>query len=117
MAGGKKLTDELTNVLDEVSEPEVKSVKTAKKTGKAHKYAPGEKVNIVLMRAEGKGGERPVPVNYNGKLYTVPRGVPIMVPGPVFEILQNAQRTVYEWDSETNAINSREAAAYPVSRQ
>jgi len=48
-------------------------------------------VTVTLPRATGKEEEL-VFVGLNGKGYTIRRGVPVRVPRPVFDILNESQR-------------------------
>lgn len=82
---------------------------------KEHKYKPGEMRTILVQKDREKGGDRPIPVTYNGKTYTVPRGVKVPVPAPVAEILVNAEETVVEWDDKANIFHERTAASYPTA--
>lgn len=81
---------------------------------KAHKYAPGETRFVILQTEKGEGGNRHVPVSYNGHQYLVPRGVKTEVPAPVAEILKNAEELIVEWDGHNEFIQ-RSAPAYPAS--
>lgn len=82
---------------------------------KVHKYKPGETRTIVIQKDKTLGGDRPVVVGYNGTLFSIPRGIPIVVPAPVMEILFNAEETLVEWDDKGNALTYRQAASYPTS--
>lgn len=71
-------------------------------------------VVINIQRAHGKSGGEPVFVGYNGKGYTIPRGVNVPVPPPVEAILRNAIRTDYEQDVDENGdMESRDVVSYP----
>ena len=61
----------------------------------------------VFLAPGQKGDNSSVFVGLNGKGYTVPRGRPVMVPWPVFEILRrSADAKVY-----TEALEKQAAAA------
>jgi len=84
------------------------------KGGKIHKFAKGEMRWITVQKGRDKGEDRPVPVNVQGKQFTVPRGIRVEVPAMVAEVLKNAEESVVEWDGE-NTISARPAASYPTS--
>lgn len=127
MAANDEIKDML-DALEDDNETEKPVKRTAKKStvkkteddrhpsGKKHKYAKGERATIIIQKEKGEGGDRPVPVGYNGKCFTIPRGVPVDVPAPLVDILMNAEETIHEWDSKNNTIHQRSAAAYPVAK-
>lgn len=86
-----------------------------KPAGKIRKYSPGQTKVITIQKERGVGGDRPVAVCYNGKQFTVPRGVRVTVPAPIAEILMNAEETIMEWVPDKNMIESRAAASYPTA--
>lgn len=73
-----------------------------------------DKVRIIIQRSEEAGGDEPVPVGVNGKVMLVPRGEPVEIPRPYFEVLQHAVKHVYEQLAE-GGINPipRQVPAYP----
>jgi len=83
--------------------------------GKIRKYYPGQMKTITIQKERIKGGDLPVPVCYNGRQYTVPRGVRVEVPAPVAEILLNAEENIMEWMPDSNSIEGRPAASYPTA--
>lgn len=95
------------------SEP-VMAVPVRGKPAKKHKYTKGQMVFITIQRGRDKGEDRPVPVNVQGKQFTVPRGVRVEVPAMVAEVLVNAEESVVEWDGK-DSITQRPAASYPTS--
>lgn len=73
-------------------------------------------VVINIQRSEGKHGGEPVFVGFNGKGFTIPRGIDVAVPPPVEAILRNAIKTVYEQDVENmGELTGRDVLNYPYS--
>lgn len=62
------------------------------------KQAPPKRdmVRLIIQRTEDAGGDEPVPVGVNGKVMLVPRGEPVEIPRPYFEVLKNCVTYRYE---------------------
>lgn len=80
--------------------------------------APVEKrktVRIIIPHQEGPGGKEHVPVGVNGRVYRIMRGTPVDVPAEVVEVLEHAQKIVYERGTSGEPINPRLVPEYPFS--
>ena len=60
-----------------------------------------------LARSEGVGGNDPVPVGLNGRIQLIPRGEDVEVRVPYVEVLQHAQKIIYDEVMEADGIRSR----------
>lgn len=69
---------------------------------------------INIPKSEKAGGEEPVFVGWNGKGFTIPRGVDVKVPKPVVEILKNAKQDLITQD-EDGIIHHNDVPTYPFS--
>ena len=56
----------------------------------------GDKVKIEIYEGEGDGGKDDVFVQINGYAYKIKRGVEVLIPVEVLNVLENANMTVYE---------------------
>lgn len=56
----------------------------------------GDKVKIEIYEGEGDGGKDDVFVQINGYAYKIKRGVEVVIPVEVLNVLDNANMTVYE---------------------
>jgi hypothetical protein len=57
-----------------------------------------ERVEVTLHSDEAPGGDQAHPVGVNGKVWTIPRDKPVLVPREVAEVLENAKQGVVERD-------------------
>lgn len=80
-----------------------------------------EIVYIMISRTEEPGGDRPVELGVNGSIMLVPRGARVPVPKPYVEVLEHAEKHVYEpaFDSQGRLAGMnpipRKVPAYPWS--
>lgn len=56
----------------------------------------GKRVAITIFEQDGDGGDQPVPVGVNGRVYVIKRGVRVMVPRAVVNVLNDAVVTQME---------------------
>lgn len=68
---------------------------------------------IVIQKQDKPGGSDPVFVGYQGRGYTIPRGVPVDVPNPVVHILENAIQDIHTQDPETGEMVTQKVPSYP----
>ena len=73
------------------------------------------KVKVMIHKTEGDTGSLDVPVSVNGKTWLIKRGVEVVVPAYVMEVLQNAVKEIYAQDDVSHSIIMREVPAYPFS--
>ena len=57
--------------------------------------AAGGTCRIQLHTTDSPGGNSPVPVNHNGRAFSLPRGVPVEIPVEVLEVLDHATVSHY----------------------
>jgi len=103
-------------VRDEMTRQGIKEGTPPVKLGGAHGIH-GDKskwVTINIQRTEDKRGNEPVFVGFQGKGYTIPRGVDVAVPPAIEHILNNAIKTLYSQDVETlGELIARDVPSYP----
>lgn len=87
----------------EEGEPEEEVVETAAEAKSAEEVVigsapakPDPRVEVTLHGSEAPGGDQPQKVSVNGKMYTIPRDVPVRVPPEVKEVLENAMQGVLD---------------------
>lgn len=73
------------------------------------------KVKVLIHKTEGDTGSIDVPVSVNGKTWLIKRGVEVVIPAYVLEVLQNAIKDIYVQDDVTKSIVKREVPSYPFS--
>lgn len=69
---------------------------------------------VQIDAQEGPGGKEPVQVAVNGTLILVPRGRPVELAEPYVEVLENAEKTVHDYDPEAHTLTPRSVPAYPM---
>lgn len=67
---------------------------------------------IMIPDSEKPGGSEPVFVGYNGRGFTIPRGVECSVPEPLIEILKNARQDIITQGTDGEMI-TKTVMAYP----
>lgn len=72
-------------------------------------------VTVQIHKTEGDTGSDDVPVSVNGKTWLIKRGFDVQVPDFIVEVLKNAVKDVYEYDTKTNKTSVRQVPAYPFS--
>jgi hypothetical protein len=74
-----------------------------------------KKVRLMIHKTEGDTGSIDVPVSVNGKTWLIRRGIEVIVPAFLVEVLENAIKDIYVQDEVTKDIVKREVPAYPFS--
>jgi len=74
-----------------------------------------QKVKLMIHKTEGDTGSIDVPVSVNGKTWLIKRGMEVIVPAFLVEILEHAVKDIYVQDEITKTIVKREVPAYPYS--
>jgi hypothetical protein len=74
-----------------------------------------KKVKLMIHKTEGDTGSIDVPVSVNGKTWLIKRGMEVIVPAFLVEILEHAIKDIYIQDEVTKSIVKREVPAYPFS--
>lgn len=69
----------------------------------AHKATARDEERISIVLNESDTDKQPVQVGVNGRLFVIKRGVKVSVPMSVIEVLNNAQRLV--WDGQMKEYN------------
>ena len=95
----------------------IESIKTLiRDIGKPTAMATTEKkVKLLIHKTEGDTGSIDVPVSVNGKTWLIKRGMEVIVPAFLVEVLENAIKDIYVQDEVTKTIVKREVPAYPFS--
>lgn len=75
-----------------------------------------EKVNITIHTVEGPGGDEPVKVSVNGSAMLIPRGKPVDIPKPYFNVLSDAKQSIPIVNRDGAIEGYRDRHAYPFSR-
>lgn len=71
-------------------------------------------VELLIPVQEEAGGKDNVPLSVNGRVMLVPRGKPVKIRRPYFEVLARAVRVVYDQDREGNML-PRFVPQYPYT--
>lgn len=74
-----------------------------------------QKVKLMIHKTEGDTGSIDVPVSVNGKTWLIKRGMEVIVPAFLVEVLEHAVKDIYVQDEITKTIVKREVPAYPYS--
>ena len=74
-----------------------------------------KKVKLMIHKTEGDTGSIDVPISVNGKTWLVKRGMEVIVPAFLVEVLDHAVKDIYVQDEITKTIVKREVPAYPYS--
>ena len=74
-----------------------------------------QKVKLMIHKTEGDTGSIDVPVSVNGKTWLIKRGMEVIVPAFLVEVLEHAVKDIYVQDEITKTIVKREVPAYPFS--
>jgi hypothetical protein len=61
-------------------------------------------IKLLIPVQEGPGGKDHVPLGVNGIVQLVPRGYPVEIRWPYFEVLARSVQTLYDQDKEHNMI-------------
>lgn len=95
----------------------IDSIKTLiRDAGKAvEPVTADKKVKLLIHKTEGDTGSIDVPVSVNGKTWLIKRGMEVIVPAFLVEILEHAVKDIYVQDEVTKSIVKREVPAYPFS--
>jgi hypothetical protein len=72
-------------------------------------------VKIMIPQQNEAGGKEPVVVGVNGRIARIQRGIPVDVPIEYLEVLQNAQKVVYDKDENGAPINPTLVMTHPFS--
>lgn len=98
----------------EVSVPEVVNNQMQGLIRKNHQDpAYQKKVTVTLLATEEKGGRDPHFVAVNGVGMLIPRGKPVPIPYPYYEVLKNAKKFHYDTDNDGKITGRREVPAHP----
>ena len=73
------------------------------------------KVKLMIHKTEGDTGSIDVPVSVNGKTWLIKRGMEVIVPAFLVEVLEHAVKDIYVQDEITKTMVKREVPAYPFS--
>jgi hypothetical protein len=77
------------------------------------------RVKVIIHNQDGENGNQPVFVSLNGMGYKVPREVPVMLPLPIVEVLQQAVETQYHREvrdgKQFGPIVERYVPRFPMS--
>ena len=76
---------------------------------------PRKTKRIMIPQSNEPGGKEAVPVGVNGRVARIKRGIPVDVPVEYVEVLQNAQRVVFDKDENGAPINPTLVPTHPFS--
>jgi hypothetical protein len=94
----------------------IDSIKTLiRDAGKAVTVTADKQVKLMIHKTEGDTGSIDVPISVNGKTWLVKRGMEVIVPAFLVEVLEHAVKDIYVQDEITKTIVKREVPAYPFS--
>jgi hypothetical protein len=94
----------------------IDSIKTLiRDAGKAVTVTADKQVKLMIHKTEGDTGSIDVPISVNGKTWLVKRGMEVIVPAFLVEVLEHAVKDIYVQDEVTKDIVKREVPAYPFS--
>lgn len=71
-----------------------------------------KRVLINIAKTSEYDGAEPAFVGYQGKAFTIPRGIDVAVPAPLVEILRNAKKDIITQDDEGN-LHTEVVQTYP----
>ncbi len=74
----------------------------------------GKKRVITIHPSEADGGNDAVFLQLNGYAYQIPRGIPVLVPEEVIEVLNNAKQTFLSF-GQGGAVTERTANRFAFS--
>jgi hypothetical protein len=86
-----------------------------KAVGDVDVVTSAKKIKLMIHKTEGDTGSIDVPVSVNGKTWLIKRGMEVIVPDFLVEVLENAVKEIYVQDEVTKSITKREVPAYPFS--
>ena len=94
-----------------------KLIRDASSTTVSDKAVPisAKKVRLMIHKTEGDTGSIDVPVSVNGKTWLIKRGMDVIVPAFLVEVLEHAVKDIYVQDEITKTMVKREVPAYPFS--
>lgn len=74
-----------------------------------------DRVLIRIQNQPGAGGRDHVPINFNGTVYRIMRGVDVAVPRPLVEILEHAQTAEFQTDKDGQITGYTMVPTHPFS--
>ena len=86
-----------------------------KAVGDVDVVTSAKKIKLMIHKTEGDTGSIDVPVSVNGKTWLIKRGMEVIVPAFLVEVLEHAVKDIYVQDEITKTIVKREVPAYPYS--
>lgn len=100
-------------IIDKCHELQIEPPKAVVEEKRATKGKKQDYYTIIIAKTEKPGGTEPAIVGVQGVLYSIPRGIPIDVPGSVVEVLKNGMQDIVTQDPETNEIHHEDVPTYP----
>lgn len=83
--------------------------------GAVEPKGPRKMVRIMIPTQNEPGGKDPVVVGVNGRVARIMRGKPVDVPAEYVEVLNNANKLVYDKDENGSPINPQLVPTHPFS--